>query len=346
MYRVVLVLSFFCCAASVFADYGSGSQAVVEILEKVNLGNKVCASVEISQSENGVLEVADQGEFFFQFVVAGIEKSKTFDIENSIDQASLSSLRSKRNVVVLTHGWIDKAHQSWPSEIADAIYSKVDGESWAVVVFDWSGGAGTANPIDAAKYARNIGGFRLTKSLGEIFPNIDHIHLIGHSAGSWICDSAARELVETRKDISVHITLLDAFIPGGWEKKEIGKIENAKQIWVDHYYTKDYTLGSTHRKIASAYNVDLTDIEPGFKEHKFPFRWYYATVTGHYGLEGREKNKPFYHACAGIEYGFPRSKEFSQAAWQQSISLGADQMRIDHQGPLEKIFADIKNLFE
>ncbi len=342
----LLMLVACCFLISALAGYGDGYESLIGFLEHHNLAEKINAPVDVRESEEGYLEIIDTGNFLFQFFIAGREKSRDFDVNILLDKDRLNELRSKDNIVVITHGWVDNACDSWPAKTAEEIRARVSGSDWAVVIFDWRGGGAVVNPIDAAKYARDIGGYRLAKSLEEIFPNIKHIHLIGHSAGAWVVDSAIRELAANKEDLSVHITFLDAFIPMGWDNFEIGSIKNVKQIWVEQYYNRDYTLDSTERKIACALNVDLTNIEPGIKEHKFSFRWYWATIVGHYGLDNREIDKPLIYSKNGVDYGFARSKEFSERAWQESISFGSGNIELKHKTAIDKAFDSLKAIFK
>ncbi len=344
LYLSILIAN--CYLNLAFAGYGDGCETVSRFFKNHGLAKKLSAPVNVSVSKTGYLEIRDTGNFLYQFLVSGREESKNFDINVLIDEDTLNQLRSKDNIVVITHGWVDNACDSWPAKIAEEIYSRVESKDWAVVIFDWRHAAAVANPIDAAKYARDIGGYRLAKSLERLFCNTKHIHFIGHSAGVWVVDSAISSLKTDRGNLSIHITFLDAFIPMGWDNFKIASIDDLKQIWVEQYYNRDYTLTTTEQKIACALNIDLTNIEPGVKEHKFPFRWYWATIVGHYGLDNREINKTLIYSKNGIDYGFARSREFSEQAWQESLLLGRGNIELKDKTPIDEAFNKFKSIYK
>jgi hypothetical protein len=61
-------------------------------------------------------------------------------------------------LVVATHGWIEKGRGDWPEDMAVEICKRADANIWLCGYFDWSRGAKTINPTDAAKYARDVAG--------------------------------------------------------------------------------------------------------------------------------------------------------------------------------------------
>jgi len=213
-------------------------------------------------------------------------------------------------LVVVTHGWVEKGKGGWPEDMAVAIHKQVGSEKWVCGYFDWSQGAKTLNATRAAKYARDIGGPRLAREIIRSCKHLRHIHLIAHSCGCWGISEAAKILArETTADI--HLTFFDAYIPGFWKESSLGNIGVCGSIdfWVDHYYTRDYTLGWTQQDLTYAHNVDVTGIDKGIKDHNFPWRWYLGTI-------GDVKGN------ADVRYGFSRSREAADAnGWQTSMKL-------------------------
>lgn len=190
-----------------------------------------------------------------------------------------------------------------------------------------------ANPLDAVKYANNIAGVRLAKTVLQLKPKPSHIHFIGHSAGSWVINSAA-QIVQEKTDACIHLTYLDAYVPKHGDLKKLKGLEKTPGCWAEHYYTKDITLELTSKDMEAAYNVDLSDIDPGVNEHEFPYRWYLATITGKYQIF-REKNLNVAKNVDGLEYGFARSKEFSPENWKKSVTLKQGNKAIELQEPNE-----------
>jgi len=313
-----IILLFILLTGAGFAELGSKEKVrenVVDLLRSAGMDKQVDAPVTVKTGESGVLGVEDTGNFFMQYVVVGAGKSSD---PNVMFTGEFNIPPSAKKTVIVTHGWVDKGIDNWPWQIAKEISRRVDPNEWICAVFDWHGGAAVINPIDAAKYARDIAGPRLAKTVLTSGIALEHLHLIGHSAGSWAINSAA-QIIARKTNMVIHLTFLDAYVPPGWDSSELGK--NQSNGWSEHYYTRDYTLQATEMELRAVHNVDLTGIEPGFHEHKFPYRWYYATITGSYGLEGREKRKKLYFTNDDIEYGFARSAEAGQENWQKSLTL-------------------------
>lgn len=242
----------------------------------------------------------------------------------------LASLRLvKRSLVVVTHGWIEKGEGSWPEEMAVAIQRRVDSGVWLCGYFDWAEGARTVNPTDAARYARDVAGAELTGEIIKLGGDFEHIHLIGHSGGCWAISEAAKKLVgKTKADL--HLTFLDAYVPVFWEESLLGDVNVPDEVkcWAEHYYTRDYTLQWTQQDLTCAHNVDITSIDQGLKDHNFPWRWYYATISGKYpkgyfwSEELREDDSKIVWTADGIEYGFLRGREAATPnGWERSLKL-------------------------
>ncbi len=215
------------------------------------------------------------------------------------------------NLVVVTHGWVEKGKGGWPEDMAVAIHKRVGPEKWACGYFDWSQGAKTLNATKAAKYARDIGGPRLAREIIKSCKHLRHVHLIAHSGGCWGISEAAKILAkETTADI--HLTFFDAYIPAFWKESSLGNIgaDDSIDLWVEHYYTRDYTLGWTQHDLTYAHNVDVTGIDKGIKDHNFPWQWYLGTIEDVINGNGDAR------------YGFSRSREAADAnGWQTSMKL-------------------------
>lgn len=228
-----------------------------------------------------------------------------------------------KGLVIVTHGWIEEGRGDWPEDMAIEIYKRVDPNLWSCGYFDWSKGAKTLNPTDAAKYARDIAGPELAGQIIKLGGDIQHIHLIGHSGGCWAVSEAAKTLAkETKADL--HLTFLDAYVPAFWEESMLGDVNTPGEMkcWVEHYYTRDYTLKWTEQNLSNAHNVDITDIDQGIKDHNFPWRWYYATVTGKFPKGYFLDDRKLTWTAGGTEYGFLRSREAPDPnGWEKSLKL-------------------------
>ncbi len=245
----------------------------------------------------------------------------------------VSALRDKskpaqstvKGLVIVTHGWIEKGRGDWPEGMAGEIYKRIDPNLWLCGYFDWSDGAKTLNPTDAAEYARDIAGPKLADEIIELGGDLQHIHLIGHSSGCWVISEAAKKLAGKVK-MDLHLTLLDAYVPAFWDESSLGDVNVPAGVkyWAEHYYTRDYTLGWTQQDLSRAHNVDITDVDQGLKDHNFPWRWYYATISGKYPKGYFLNDRKLVYKADGIEYGFARSRESdSPDGWERSLKLRA-----------------------
>ena len=223
-------------------------------------------------------------------------------------------------IIVATHGWIE--YEQWPVKLASAIRNKVDANEWRCAWFDWRAKAKVINPRNAAQYAREKAGPLLAQQILKISKNPKHVHLIGHSAGSWAISEAAK-IIAKKTQADIHLTFLDAYVPLGWDVNELGNIaiEPNRIYWADHYLTQDITLKVTDCRLFHAHNVDIGDITPGLKDHRFPFHWYIATVPGKYPAKGKYTGDKLFCTSGDIEYGFARSLEAGSKNWEKSLKL-------------------------
>ena len=228
-----------------------------------------------------------------------------------------------QGIVVVTHGWIDKSRGSWPEDMAAEIHKRVDPNDWLCGYFDWSDGAKTFNATKAARYARDTAGPNLAKEIIKVGGRARHIHLLGHSSGCWAVSEAAKILAqETEADL--HLTFFDAYVSAFWDQKRLGDVNvpAGRRYWADHYYTRDYTLGWTQYDLTHAHNVDVTEVDQHLKDHKFPWKWYHATVTGKYPEGYFLDDRKLVSTVGGVEYGFAHSRESGEANnWKASLRL-------------------------
>ena len=315
---IKVILVFTILTSVTFADFPSEEKMrkeALKILRSAGMDKQVDAPVKVEADESGVIGIEDTGNFLIHYMIAGAAKSIA---PNIIINKSIKVAPTCDKAVIVTHGWTDKAIGDWPAEIATEISKQVDPNEWICAYFDWHGGSAVINPIDAAKYARDIAGVRRAKTVIDSKLKIKHLHLIGHSAGSWTINSAAKILAE-KTDMTIHLTFLDAYVPPGWDGNELGK--NNSDGWNEHYYTKDITWNATELELTNVHNVDLSKIDPGVNEHEFPYRWYCATITGKYGLDIWEKHAKVIFKYKDIDYGFRTSAEAGCENWQKSMTL-------------------------
>lgn len=243
-----------------------------------------------------------------------------FPSDSNAVRNRLSQMAVEPNLVIITHGWLER--DPWPGNLALAIQQKTDPNFWLCGWFDWHKEAALINPTGAAKFGKNTAGPLLGEKILKISEDPTHIHLIAHSAGSWVINEAAKIIAE-RTNATIHLTFLDAYTPPFWDESNLADIRTDpnNSIWAEHYFTRDITLGFTETPLTHAHNIDLTSIEPGLNNHRFPFRWYHATVVGEYTTAKRYKGKELFNRAGDIEYGFGRSLEAGPANWNLSTTL-------------------------
>ncbi len=242
------------------------------------------------------------------------------DGEERISIAEPKLVTSQTCIVISTHGWLERT--LWPQDLALALQEKIDPGTWICGWFDWRSRAMVVNPTDAAKYGRETAGPILGEKIVELSESWEHIHLIGHSAGSWVINEAAKIIAE-QSDAEIHLTYLDAYVPTSWNEDELGQICDDPNFvcWSEHYFTRDITLGVTEKLLKHARNVDLTQVTPGLNDHKFPWHWYLATVIGKYADGQRYEGEKLFYKAGSIEYGFARSLEAGPDDWKISTEL-------------------------
>ena len=231
--------------------------------------------------------------------------------------------QQEMGIVVITHGWIERGKNHWPQQMAEAIYSNVDPNQWLCGYFDWEEGARTLNATKAAKYARDSASHKLAEQIISLDTELKHIHLIGHSSGCWLISEAAKILAKKTK-ADIHLTLLDAYVPVFWDEDSLADINSPPDAncWIEHYYTRDYTLGWTQYDLINAHNVDITAVDKFIKDHNFPWRWYYASIANKYPPHNFSDHKEIITFVEDIQYGFARSLETGgRGAWDKSLNL-------------------------
>jgi len=251
---------------------------------------------------------------------------------------------NKSNLVVVTHGWYEK--KPWPRNLALAIRNKVEPNEWLCGWYDWHDQARVINPIDAAEYARDIGGPLLGERIVQLSKGWRHIHLIGHSAGSWVISEAAK-VIAKETNAKLHLTFLDAYVPPFWDEKELGVFGSDPNVvcWAEHYFTRDLTLGATEKRLTHAHNVDLSNVTPGINDHEFPHYWYHATVIGRYATGQRYEGKELFNRLGTFEYGFARALEAGTENWKASTVLKMGNKPVKIERPKKSIQLWLKELF-
>lgn len=236
----------------------------------------------------------------------------------------------KSNLVVVTHGWINRAFSptspedpTWVDGISNVVNSYFTSHSlnsWQVYGHKWINGAWKVFPTHALSNAKQEG-----KILGDCLGSQgwSHIHLIAHSAGAGLIQAASERIKTLSPSTTVHTTFLDPYV--GKHFEEVARYGSGAE-WSDQYFSRDAStrFGSvltgpfTESPLNHSYNLDVTTLDPdklgsitkfrssttGLMEpcyktvaaHSWPYQFYSNTIAG---------NVPTNYQG----FGFPLSKE-------------------------------------
>ncbi|GIW75704.1 MAG: hypothetical protein KatS3mg104_0767 [Phycisphaerae bacterium] len=182
-----------------------------------------------------------------------------------------------KNLILVTHGWRGGGEDSASAvqRMVHALSDHVDTSEWQIVPYDWSSDADTVSPGVAGTRAIGIGRQR---GLEIVAAGYEKVHLIGHSAGSWLIDGIADQL---NKETEVQLTFLDAYVPNGHAL--LGDTAD----WAEHYVDNRLVPG-TNETLTHAFNVDVTELDvrdlsvnPKTRVeqvHGWPVEWYIDSI--------------------------------------------------------------------
>lgn len=232
---------------------------------------------------------------------------------------------SRKKLVVFIHGWnriaADDPFESkewidlrtnWLKKLNDS------GLDWYVVPYDWHVDAATGelnsnkseigpkvdlkavnNASEAAEIS-HLHGQHLGELLVHLFPYLEKLHIIAHSAGTWAARSTAKHVLQST-NAEVQVTLLDPFMPyeGGSDFSCLGKAVidqldssvNAERLYrLENYFSwdDDFAFG-TQESFAwregdiSGLRVDFWDVLKTdfhvYGDHAGPIQFYADSLT-------------------------------------------------------------------
>lgn len=168
----------------------------------------------------------------------------------------------ENNLIVITHGYQwngTLADVAWVDTMANAIRTDLQRRglnNWQVVPIKWTEAA-WGIPETA------LGGARITGALyGAEFAQVQwqHIHLIGHSAGSVFIEAFAKEIKDIWPDTTIHSTFLDPYLSVVWG---LGReTYGVNSDWADCYFAHDWTGIFTEGSLTHAHSVDVAWLDP------------------------------------------------------------------------------------
>lgn len=221
---------------------------------------------------------------------------------------------SATGLVVATHGWQgtasngDAFNTGELSNLYSALTQKISPHpSWNLATFHWEeeaatgaaifngslGYEGYANATLAAANGDNAG-FSLAAAIRSTHPNLTKLHLIAHSAGTWVMARCATELLRTNPTIRIQITLLDPFIPDadlpvglpatGLNTARINSLSThplaANLYRLENYYVNDITGASTNQVFSWRSSDKNESVETSsYDGHSGPIKFYTDTIN-------------------------------------------------------------------
>lgn len=228
-----------------------------------------------------------------------------------------------KNLVIVTHGWRGGGSK-WMGNMVKSInaYLKDNGLStWRAHDFNWEKKAEIlkrdGGPVTALYNGKSEGSI-LGIHIASL--NLDHVHLIAHSAGAGLIQAACDAIKLLSPNTTVHLTFLDPFVGlNDNERKNYGKGAD----WADNYFARDLKTSLffwefTEGVLPNAHNIDITFLDPN---------GVISTVDNQVtSVPCTEKNAThawpyqFYEKSIGAEtgFGFHMSKEGGN--WDTTLS--------------------------
>jgi hypothetical protein len=254
--------------------------------------------------------------------------------------------QGEHNLVLVTHGCLPSFFPpdppQWVSDMCNAIQAHVPSD-WRVVPYFWADKAWAEPPELLPWYLWDLesevmpNAKRLGVQLGTQLAaqSWQHVHLIGHSAGAALIQTAADTLRRLAPGIEIHTTFLDPYLDLDYSGKSW---YGQNSDWADCYYAVDTATGSyTDGPLANGFNVDVTWVDPAAEVVKIPCASQTAETTppvldqfcSQMAYSSHDWPHDFYSnsvvgankACA-TSYGFPLSKEGGGWANRASFSIG------------------------
>jgi len=188
--------------------------------------------------------------------------------------------RDIEKLIVLVHGKDDRP-SSWADGFAAELKLSVLDPGQQVVTVDW--GDYSKNLFRCTLNARRIG-HDLGKKLSAR-KNIRQLHLIGHSAGSFVVFGICEAMKEQNPEVVVHATYLDPVsiyggIDWGFGTRNFGSCADISDAYIDH---EDGVPGSDE-PLKHPHTFDVTSLKKaaGFtgSPHLWPIEYYRRAVTG------------------------------------------------------------------
>lgn len=299
---------------------------------------RVVDSSEATDTASRIVVVTDPESDFRSYVP---EQSKN-SCGNSLSPLTLTPEPS-RSLVVIVHGWNANA-DGWVEDLRRDIWSQVDREATYVHSFDWRAAANTPVPQLAYQNAAEQGGVCLANEIRRYNPS--HVHLIAHSAGSNVIQSAVESLADSipvADAPTFHLTFLDAYTPYG-DAERYGDAGAFRDItYAEHYVdVRDLVdlresefdlvaalLDTTDSWFGNTVNFNITELDPDLNRFLLESPADYAMRVHNWPTNQYRESiwQP------EIKFGFPFAVE-------SGTTINLQQRRLDG------VWCDVTNLSE
>lgn len=172
------------------------------------------------------------------------EMPKFIDL-NDPDGVQSLGINPNGSLFIVTHGYLESGDKPWIKELAMTLLDADKEGTASVVVVDWGGGSSPPY-VQAVANIRLVGAitahvvFLLYEELQ--FPNLDKVHMIGHSLGSHLSGYTGYTL---QKDFGLkmgRITGLDPAEPLFGDTDPIVRLDKTDAHYVDVIHTDSHSL--------------------------------------------------------------------------------------------------------
>jgi pimeloyl-ACP methyl ester carboxylesterase len=218
-------------------------------------------------------------------------------IPNVYHDPLAGELNGRTKAVVIAHG-VNSSPDAWVRDLANFNGEQpwvglqnswiaalgAAANQWDVWGLDWrEGSTGSAIPATRQVAAAYLQGQFVAKKL--LAANRTHVHLVAHSLGGRVIETAATILRQAPNAPAVHTTFLDAYTPPFWEF-----VFGSTSTWSDHYYNYGSALALddpsfTQSNFSTALNVNVTHFQlpkpegyGTFWGHAWPIHMYRDTI--------------------------------------------------------------------
>ena len=253
------------------------------------------------------------------------------------------TLNARPNLAVLCNGFNSMVDLA--ATLRDALVTKTERlgarDAWDFWVYNWRADAAATGLVPIPKTSHELhavthGQFIAKTILDRIaaFPQAyRHVHLVAHSLGGRVIESAAIVLSQAPRfrqgHATIHMTFLDAYTPHGWER-----VFGRHAAFAEHYYEVDSFTPFTQSLIASAANVDVSALLPPIDDdlsfidehklrHQWPSDYYLGTITG--------------DIPRNSEHGFPLARESGVDGWPRRDHPPGKVTRLAENNSVEEV---------